>query len=574
MKFLVCIIGLASVLLTGPFCYNALGQSLSPVDDERLIPLIRVDDDSISLGIFKKSYVDFLIATGGNDTESNRQHHIQALTDAYVLGFEARRKGMVRDSAFQQFTRLQRKKALGGLYYERMVIDNVDALSDEEKRVAYAKYMSKVHVRQLYFSDKKRADIYFERLEQGEDFIDLANELYETAAYDSLAGDMGFISYFEVDDAISEAAYNLNDQFEYSRPVRSRKGYHILRLENRVTSPILTESAYQAHGKGVGQEMGLRTIRMEGDAFVRAFMDSLAYVLEEEAVRVLAQQIKDKVAPEDSQPQSFSLSNEETLSLQEAEQIQAVLTPGTPLIRYQWGGGDRIFTAGDFFAWIHDIPYAELKGNPVAALGRALRNEVLALAGEEMGLDSDPIVQESVLFEEQIFLASRMKEVLREDASVKPTEEMVKAAFDRLTRGRKASIVVDYWRIETASLEEARMVLDQIEESKEKPANFSGYRSFSEQDVYMNPEWSSNLRQAPLLKSMLAGMKGERWVVFEVTRREETEYNYEDVRASLEQQLTPYASEYFLLQRLYDAARIDVDHSLFETWPTVSPLQQ
>ena len=570
MRYIACVLGLVGTMLTGPlYKYEAYGQSAGLAQDERLIPLITVDSDSISLGLYKKSYVDFLIMTGANDTEGNRQRHIQALTDAYVLGKDARRRGLTRDSSFQAFSRLQRKKALGGRYYERIVIDNIDTLSDEEKRIAYAKYMSKVHVRQLYFADHKTASAYYKRLEQGEDFIDLANEVYGTVEYDSLAGDMGFISYFEMDDAIAETAFNLNQRFEYSRPIRSRKGYHILRLEDRLTTPILTESAYQAHGQGVGEEMNLRTIRMRGDAYVRAFMDSLEYVLEEAAIQALANQIKEMVDPEESDPEALFLSNEEALSIQEAQQIQAALTPETPLVRYQWEGEERIFTAGDFFAWVHDVPYAELKANPVASVGRALRNEVLGLAGERVGLHADPIVQESVFFEEQIFLASRMREALREDPSMRPTEDMVKAAFDRLTQNRAASIAVDYWSIEAASLEDARWVLSRIKEGEKNPDAFSTYESFAGADVYEDLAWASHLRQAPLNKPMITGLSGARWAVFEVTSRKETPYRYEDVRASLEAQLAPYAGEYFLLKQLYDSANIEIDHTLFNFWPTV-----
>ena len=46
---------LASLLLFTP----AFGQLSQIESDERLIPLATIDSNSVSLGVFKKSYVDF-----------------------------------------------------------------------------------------------------------------------------------------------------------------------------------------------------------------------------------------------------------------------------------------------------------------------------------------------------------------------------------------------------------------------------------------------------------------------------------------------------------------------------------
>ena len=569
MSYLKGLFCLAVFMVVCPLGHGeAHGQDNSSVYDERLIPLIKVDTHSISLGVFKKSYVDYLILTGANDTEGNRQKHIQSLTDAYLMGDYARKNGGVKDSAFVKFIEVQRKKVLGGRFYELEVLDKIDSLTEDEKRIAYARYKSRVHVRQLYFTRAENAERYYKRLESGEDFIDLANEVYQTAIYDSSAGDMGYISYFDVDDALAEAAYSLERQFEYSQPVQSRKGYHILRLENRIASPFLSESAYQVHGKGVAEDMQLRKIRLQGNAFIRQFMDSLYYTTNEQAIRALSQRVRMLVTAAQENPSSLFLEDTRELTLDESEVIQEILTPQTVLITYTWQGQDRVFTAGDFYDWLQDVPYAELKSNPTASIGRALRNEVLSLAGQEAGLDEDPIVQESMVFEEQLYLAREVKQALRQDTTIRPTEEMVQSAFDRLTENRDKSIIVDYWTIETTSLEDALLVRDHIEEGKEQPANFSTYQQFSGEDIFINPEWTSHLRQAPLSTTMTAGLRNNRWFVFNVTKREQIPYVFEEVQTSLEKQLAPYSGEYFLLQQLYQAANINIDETQFEAWPT------
>lgn len=560
---------LVSLMLTSPLSINeATAQYIAGFEDERYIPLVSVDTHSISLGVYKKSYVDYLIRTGANDTEGNRERHLQSLIETYMIADHARKQGAKQQAGFEAFSQLQRKKALGGRFYELRVLDTIEALSDEEKRVAFAKYKTKVHVRHLYFPDEKKAEVYYQRLESGEEFVDLANEVFETAAYDSSAGDMGFITYFEVDDVLAEAAFNLRSRHEYTQPLHSRSGYHILRLENRITTPILTEAAYQAHGPGVSEDMQLRNVRLEGDAFVRSFMDSLNYFMNEPAIQALSRQIKEMVSSEPEAPPELFTGERPELSFVEAQEIQRMVSPETSLVTYQWDGVTRYFTAGDYFAWINDVPYTELKSNPAASIGRALRNEVFGLAGEKEGLASDPVVQEAILFEEQVYLAAKVKDVLRKDTTHKPTEEMVRSAFERLTRNRKESITVDYWWINASSLETARSIQKQIQEGVEEPTHYSTYQALAQVDVYSNPAWAAYLRQAPQHQIMVAGMEDEKWVVFEVKNRVETAYQFDDVRASLTAQLAPYAGEYFLLQQLYEDTAVEIDHVQFDQWPT------
>ena len=201
--------------------------------DERFIDLIEIDTHTVSLGVYKKSYVDYLIATGATDNRSNRYGHLQYIIDAYLLGDHARSTGISNEDAFIDFEARKKKEALGGRYYEIEVLDQMASLTEAERRKAYAYFNDKVHVRQLYFSSLQDAKGIYERLEQGEDFIALANEVYQTAAFDSSAGDMGLVSYFEIDDALAEAAFALDSKYAYSKPVRSRCHYTLSRYPVR-----------------------------------------------------------------------------------------------------------------------------------------------------------------------------------------------------------------------------------------------------------------------------------------------------------------------------------------------------
>ena len=533
------------------------GEPHQALDDERLVHIAEVNGNTISVGLFKKTYVEYLSRTGANDTVAQRYLHLQALVDAYLLGEHAIESGYESDSLYHVYMARQRKKALGGRYYEVNVLDKIQETPEEEQREAFIRFNDKVHLRHLFFRREADALEAYRRLEEGEGFVDLANDVYNTAVYDSSAGDLGIVSYFGVDDAFAEAAFTLEEQYEYTKPVRSRVGYHIVRLENKYSNPLLTESAFQMRREGIGQDVRLRKMRMSGDAFVREYMESLNYDVQREAIVALKQAID---ALEYSvEPQPFDFDEEEGFGVEDVEMLQVRLTPETVLVEYDWKGERRTFTAGDYYGWLEELPFAEATANPAASVGRALRNEVLGLAGEEEGLYEDPIVKEAIQHEAMVFLARNIKSQLRQDTTSKPTPEMLDRAFERIAKDRRKSIIVDFWVIPFDRFEEAQQVLALIKAGEERPDSFQGYQAVTGHEVLQDREWMVHLRQAPLDRPVLAGLSNNRWFVIEVSEREEQVYTIEDVRDQLEQQLAPLASEHYVLKDLYQLASIEVD---------------
>jgi peptidyl-prolyl cis-trans isomerase SurA len=71
-----------------------------------------------------------------------------------------------------------------------------------------------------------------QRIINGEDFQKLASELSEDPSAKSNAGDLGYFTTMQMVFPFETAAYNLKP-FEVSNPVRSRFGYHLIKLYDR-----------------------------------------------------------------------------------------------------------------------------------------------------------------------------------------------------------------------------------------------------------------------------------------------------------------------------------------------------
>jgi parvulin-like peptidyl-prolyl isomerase len=396
---------------------------------ENVETLITVNGIEISVADFDRTYVANLMATGSNDTRRERWFHLENLVDAELLYREALDRGLADDSVSQVFRERETKKALGGRFFEKAFLETLQPLTDAQTRQAFALSKEKAVVRHLFYRDSVEANRAWERLNRGVDFLEEATRCYGLSEIDSTAGYLGPVGYFSVDDAFAEAAFALPEPGDFTPPVRTRFGYHIILLEDRILTPIITESEYQTKKAGVASQTRLRKRRLEGDRFVRSFMEELDVVVNPEAIDALNAELEllEKSVVEDE----VSLQSPEDLPLRPLGEGMA-LEPSTPLARYTIGGEERVFTAGQYGFWLPDLPFPEARYRTAASVGRALRNEVFADEAVRRGLRDDPIVEQEVEFQMRIHLAQRLRQSVRADTANPIDPEELRMAYQRI----------------------------------------------------------------------------------------------------------------------------------------------
>ena len=367
--------------------------------DESAQVLASVNDYTITVGSFERSYVHELLRTGENDTEEARQRHLRDLLQDRLLYAEALRRQLDKDSVTRAYDRLLEKKAVGGRYYDRELLSILPPITDAEVRLAFAHYKQPLVVRHLFYTREDEAEAAYARLRSGRSFLEEAQDCYQTNEFDSSAGLLGQVAYFQLDDAFAEAAFAMQVG-ALSEPVRSRQGYHIIRVEDRLSAPILTESEFQMRKAGITSLLRLRRQRLSGDQYVRTFMAERNVEVDTGNIAALNQalrRIEYRVAGANSE-----------LLLDDSE-LPTVLAPRSPLARYTYAGVDYTFTAEDYFFWLPDLPFEEATKRTAVSVGRALRNEVLAKAGEEAGLAGSRVVQRDMEVERVAFVAGRIR---------------------------------------------------------------------------------------------------------------------------------------------------------------------
>ncbi len=527
-------------------------QPVEPPADT--LVLARVNGHELTVGRFNKSYVEYLIRSGRNDTPANRWRHLDWILDTYLLADEARRRAFEARPEFQAFVDRQIRLAVGARYVEKHFSDSLPAPTEIELREAYRRSKETVALRHLFFRSPQQAQEAYERLQRGEDFVQLANEIFHTEAFDSLAGFLGYVRYRDLDDAVAETAETLQVG-QFSPPVRSAYGWHILRVEERLFNPILTESEFQYRRRGLEKHLRLRQLRLGADRFIRQLMESLQVRVNEKAARLLVDAVQQALKPSVMPPPEVTLAPEEVSAVQEQ------LTPETVLLTYTLNGVPRTFTAGDYYRWLPVLPYREVRYRTMASVGRALRNEVLAELGFAEGLDQDPRVLETVRFMANAYLGDLMRRHLEAYERTEPTEAQLHEAFEHLGYRRLKTAEATYWTIYAGSAARARQLRDDIAAGRIHPPADATY--LAHQGPLGRDVLSAYVRKALLHQPMVLCVQIDSCYVLYVHDRKLVYTELEEVADTLRAQLSRLLPEMQLLASLYPKAQLEVDTTLF-----------
>lgn len=83
-------------------------------------------------------------------------------------------------------------------------------------------------------------DALFERLESGESFESLAQEFSEDSVSGAAGGDLGFFSKGKMVPSFEAAAYGLSEVGDFTAPVKTKFGFHLIKLTDREAEEQLT----------------------------------------------------------------------------------------------------------------------------------------------------------------------------------------------------------------------------------------------------------------------------------------------------------------------------------------------
>jgi hypothetical protein len=232
-----------------------------------------VDDKAISLNTFRDYYELDPAFPNYRKGEAGLKEYAELVGDKILAAKLARQEDILDNIPYKRAIAYERKKAIIREFYLKEVAEKIQ-IDEKELRKAYSLFGIKLHVKHLFTPEKSGAEDLYRSLESGIPFDTLAKKVF--AGIDSVRGgaDLGEIQWGELDPNLEAAAFQMK-QGEYSKPIKSRWGYHILHVTAREEHNSFTESDYLKNRSRILKKLKRRKEEIAAGEYLKKYLDPL-----------------------------------------------------------------------------------------------------------------------------------------------------------------------------------------------------------------------------------------------------------------------------------------------------------
>lgn len=230
IRFLIIILAFSSVLV-----FSKSNSGSSKV-------LAVVGNYKITLEQFSDRYKDYLVYSGVQDNIQLRYSILNNMVNEILLRNYDNNSRIYKNPEYKKEIKWAKKQTVLAFLKDREIYAKITA-PENEIREAYRRSNIKLAVRHLYARTKKEADNLYHLLKIGVDFKKLAKQVFTDSILQNNGGYLGYITWGQTDPNFEDTAYSLNVG-EISKPVRTAEGYSIIKLEDKIVDPLMTETDY------------------------------------------------------------------------------------------------------------------------------------------------------------------------------------------------------------------------------------------------------------------------------------------------------------------------------------------
>ncbi len=165
---------------------------------------------------------------------------LDQLVDRHAIVLAARKQGLEKDPAVQKAVARATDLAMQNALLSREI---VPTLTDDAIKARYDRdYASKpgeeeVHAAHILVADEDKAKAIIKQVKAGGDFEKLARENSTDPSAKGNGGDLGFFKKTDMLPEFANAAFSLKPGEITETPVKTRFGWHVIKLLERRTAP-------------------------------------------------------------------------------------------------------------------------------------------------------------------------------------------------------------------------------------------------------------------------------------------------------------------------------------------------
>lgn len=214
---------------------------------------------------------------------------LNSRVNRYTVVEFAKDKGWHQTPEAQHTRAMIERKSMMEEFERRFIHDHI-AISENDLRDLYYRLNTSLRASHLHAHSRAGAEALLQRLEGGESFEALAAEVFQSPELAGSGGDLGFFTVDDMDISFEDRAYRMNVG-DISEPVQTSTGYSIIKLTEKVETPVLTETGF-ANKK---EELGMIARSQQRELSTRAHLRGTieAFDFDEEALAMLWEVVED-----------------------------------------------------------------------------------------------------------------------------------------------------------------------------------------------------------------------------------------------------------------------------------------
>jgi peptidyl-prolyl cis-trans isomerase C len=343
------------------------------------------------------------------------QAHLDLLIEKKMFAQFGRQQGFDRTSHVQQVADWVRRDEMIRLLYQQQIRDQVQ-ISEPEIKIAFSQENRQIRLRHLFARTEVQAKRIKAELDYGSSFEEIARSTFADSVLREQGGDLGFVSFFDLDPSLAKVAFELPLKV-ISQPVRSRWGYHILRVDDQRQRIFSSQSELDQLREKLARELCRRKEQQLAGLFVTSFTDPLDIKMLNRTFDILAAQVKELVIAGDRLLPDYKplMAGNEMELLSERLQSQGNI----PLVLFKGGQ----WSLDDFFKKMAKQPLdrrprIDTPDHLRHDIGVMIRDELLYQEALRRKLDQDPGVQAEVQKWQDEFTFSEWWQAVRDTIQV------------------------------------------------------------------------------------------------------------------------------------------------------------
>ncbi len=456
---------LSSLILSFTVMLTVISACDKPIQKD---VLAQIENFKVTEVHFENAFKEYYYRTGQvlSPDERTKLSVLNTTFNTYVLATFAEDEGLDKTQAALYKKEEIKARVLTEEYLNQVVLADIKVLPEEVNEY-FVRFNTTLSASHLYAQDLESANALYSRLQSGERFEDLANEVFQNPYLAKNGGDIGSFTTDDMDIAFENAAFGLKVG-EISNPVQTAQGYSIIKLTNRFTKPILTEYELAVKKPQIEGYVLKKKQELTMRARMNEFINSI-YISEEALFRIWNQ---------------FNENYEGAIS--KSPEFLENLKSDEEFATYR----DFKFEMEDFISELSITPtqYINTINSP-----KMLRNFVLGTAyraymvqkAEENGIDKQALVKESIAETYYHYLADEASAHLK--STITNTDQELRVVFNENKARFEKPMLINLQRIVVDNEEEANQIIKNLE----KGASFKALvkkHSINNEDLFTDGE--------------------------------------------------------------------------------------